>query len=85
MINASLGYPKESDKYILEVSDNGGGIQEEIIENIFDPYFSTKSKKNGTGLGLYMSKIITEEHCDGELQVENITDGVLFKVILPMT
>ncbi len=71
------------DKYILEVSDNGGGIPEEIIDKIFDPYFSTKLDKNGTGLGLYMSKIIVEEHCRGELNVTNNEDGALFQVVIP--
>ncbi len=71
------------DKHILEVSDNGGGIPEEIIDKIFDPYFSTKLDKNGTGLGLYMSKIIVEEHCRGELNVTNNEDGALFQVVIP--
>lgn len=74
---------KRDQKRILEISDNGGGIPEENLESIFDPYFSTKMKRSGTGLGLYMSKIIIEEHCDGELRVSNSEDGAVFKVILP--
>ena len=71
---------EQNNRYILEVSDNGGGIDEDILDKIFDPYFSTKNQKDGTGLGLYMSKTIIEEHCGGVLSVYNKKDGALFKV-----
>jgi DNA-binding response OmpR family regulator len=66
----------------IYVEDNGGGIEPSIMEKIFHPYFSTKLEKEGTGLGLYMSKIIVEEHCKGDLTLKNSKNGAVFTVKL---
>jgi C4-dicarboxylate-specific signal transduction histidine kinase len=65
--------------YIINIEDNAGGIEKEYINQVFDPYFSTKSK-NGTGLGLYMSKMIIDEHFNGLLVVKNSENGAKFSI-----
>jgi hypothetical protein len=70
-------------KTVITICDNGGGIPNEYIINIFDPYFSTKDEKNGTRLGLYMSKVMVEEHCNGILHVHNSEEGACFTITLP--
>ena len=72
----------KDNSYIIEIEDNGGGISADNIEKIFNPYFSTKLEKEGTGLGLYMSKMIIEDHCLGKLSVKNINDGAIFEIKL---
>ncbi|MEA2073287.1 MAG: PAS domain S-box protein [Campylobacterota bacterium] len=79
-IKTSISETQEN--IIVEICDNGGGIPNDIISRVFDPYFSTKSEKNGTGLGLYMSKIIIEKHLFGTLSVNNKDDGACFRVEL---
>ena len=72
----------QQDKQILEVQDNAGGIPEDVVDQIFFPYFSTKNKLNGTGLGLYMSRMIIEDHLGGKLTVVNKDGGACFRVEL---
>lgn len=74
----------DKDNYIeIEVFNNGKNIKEELLSKIFEPYFTTKNEKTGTGLGLYISKIIIEKHLFGELSVENSNNGVTFIIKLP--
>ncbi len=65
------------------VSDNAGGIPRDIQPKIFEPYFSTKDEKHGTGLGLYMSAIITEKHLNGTIRVCSDETGTVFAVSIP--
>ena len=67
----------------LSISDNAGGIDDEAIKHLFDPYFSTKEDEKGSGLGLHMSKMIVQDHCDGKIEVEQLDGGARFIICLP--
>jgi PAS domain S-box-containing protein len=68
------------DKAVLEIEDNAGGIPAEVLSRVFEPYFTTKSEGQGTGIGLYMSKMIVENSMQGELTVKNIKEGASFRI-----
>jgi signal transduction histidine kinase len=65
---------------LVTVSDTAGGIPEEILPKIFDPYFTTKGPEQGTGLGLYMSKMIIDKNMNGSLTVRNAEQGAEFSI-----
>lgn len=68
---------------ILNVADNAGGISDKIVDKIFDPYFTTKQQTGGTGLGLYIARIITEHNFGGTISVANTADGAQFTLRFP--
>jgi PAS domain S-box-containing protein len=70
----------EAGKVVLTITDNAGGIKEEIIGKVFDPYFTTKEQGKGTGIGLFMSKTIVEKHMGGRLSVRNVAGGAEFRI-----
>jgi len=82
---------KKDEKLHIYIKDNAGGIKEHILNRIFEPYFTTKHKSQGTGIGLYMTEEIICKHMKGELLVKNVDfvhnekneKGALFEIILP--
>ena len=67
---------KIKDSVVVNMLDNGGGIHEDIIPKIFEPYYTTKYKSAGTGIGLYMSKQIIEKHIYGSISYKNIVHKI---------
>ncbi len=75
---------KSGDEYnIVKIEDNAGGVEDSIIDKIFEPYFTTHHKKQGTGIGLYMSKNIIEREMNGFINVKNTKIGACFTVKVP--
>jgi len=70
----------QRDKLYINISDNAGGIDEEKLDKIFDPYYSTKLEQNGTGLGLYMSKVIIKDYHHGDIYAKNSDSGAIFTI-----
>jgi PAS domain S-box-containing protein len=71
---------KENNRSVVTVADSAGGIPEDIVDKIFDPYFTTKGPDKGTGIGLYMAKTIIEKNMGGRLTVRNTADGAEFRI-----
>ncbi|MBF0427114.1 MAG: PAS domain-containing sensor histidine kinase, partial [Magnetococcales bacterium] len=69
---------------VVVVEDNGGGIPEEILDRIFDPYFTTKEGSHGTGIGLHIARTIVEQSMQGHLTATNTASGARFEIQLPL-
>jgi len=70
----------ENGSSVVYIRDNCGGIEDDILPKIFDPYFTTRSPDRGTGIGLYMSKVIIEQNMGGHLTARNTDEGVEFRI-----
>ncbi len=73
---------RRTSRSCLEVQDNAGGIAPNIQKKIFEPYFTTKTNQNGTGLGLYICKTIVERNMSGYIDIRNNDDGAVFTIII---
>jgi signal transduction histidine kinase len=69
------------DKNRMSIQDNAGGIADEIVEKIFEPYFTTKIKTSSLGLGLYMSKIILEKYCNAKIELHQVKQRTSFNIL----
>jgi two-component system, NtrC family, C4-dicarboxylate transport sensor histidine kinase DctB len=74
---------EEETYVVVYIEDNGGGVLVEPKGKIFEPYFTTKEDSNGTGIGLYMSKIIVDKNMKGKLRVRNTQNGAKFAIFIP--
>lgn len=77
-----LSVAESPERITIIIEDNGGGIADEHIDRIFEPYYSTKHQFGGSGLGLYICNMIIEEHMDGSISVDNTPLGAQFIITL---
>jgi PAS domain S-box-containing protein len=70
----------EGDKTVVTITDNAGGIADDVMDKIFDPYFTTKGPDKGTGIGLFMAKNIIETSMNGKLTARNTGCGAEFRI-----
>jgi signal transduction histidine kinase len=73
---------QDTSSVVIQVRDNAGGMTKSVMQKIFEPYFTTKHKSQGTGLGLYMSRKIIEDRFNGKLNVKNLNNGTCFEITL---
>jgi C4-dicarboxylate-specific signal transduction histidine kinase len=69
---------------LVTITDNGGGVPPELMDKIFDPYFTTKFMSQGTGVGLYISKVIIEKHMGGSISIANNAAGAEVTIEIPL-
>jgi C4-dicarboxylate-specific signal transduction histidine kinase len=75
---------KKENKAILTIEDNAGGIKEDILPHVFEPYFTTKHQSQGTGLGLYISFNIVKDSLKGNIYIKNTQSGAKTFIELPI-
>ena len=78
----AINIKKENEQISISIFNNCGNIDEQILERIFEPYFTTKFEDQGTGIGLYMTKVIVEKNMQGKIEARNLDDGVEFIIKL---
>ncbi len=78
----SISIHQKEGRSVLTVSDNGGGIPQQILPQIFEPYVTTKGPSQGTGIGLYMAKTMIERNMGGTLTARNTAEGAEFRIML---
>lgn len=84
IIRVEVAFSDDKTEAVIRIGDNGGGIDPQYIDKIFEPYFTTKHKSQGTGIGLYMSKRIVEERLGGSITARNDGEGAFFTILIPI-
>lgn len=86
LINIQIKKITQENNHFAQVLflDNALGVNEKTLDKIFEPYFTTKHQSNGTGLGLFMSKMIIEKSLNGNILAQNFKNGLLFTINLPL-